>query len=128
MIKLVNSVVQDHFIRRIRLFIDYHVLISFVLEKLSFWIKVLLINERREMLWTKKSLIYLKEETNLICLKEEEKIYILIEKKNKVVMWMMIKQSDTARLILISLTYENMCSCSYFHLKFCLTRRRRNNR
>ena len=129
MIELVNSVVQDYFIRRIRFFIDYHVLISFVLEELSFWIKVLSINERRKMLWTKKSLIYLKEKTDLICSKEEEKIYILIEGKNKVVMWimlalfvsrwMMIEQNDTIRLIFISLTYEDMCSCSYLKNRCC---------
>ena len=138
MIKLINSIVQDHFIRRIRFFIDYYVLISFILEKLSSWIKVLSINERRKMFWTKKSLIYLKEKTDFICSKEEEKIYILIEEKNKVVMWimlalfvsrwMMIKQSDKIKLILISLTYENMCFCSYFYFKFCLIRKRRNNR
>ena len=87
MIERVNSITQNHPIRRIRLPIDYHVLILLVIEGLSRWIEVLSINERRKMLWAKRSLIYLKERTDLICFKKEEEIYILIEEKNKIVTW-----------------------------------------
>ncbi len=85
MIERINSTVQNHPIRRIRLPTDYHVLIPLVIEGLSPWIEVLSINERREVPWAKGSLVYLKGGTDLICSTEGGGVYILMGGKNKVV-------------------------------------------
>lgn len=83
MVERVNPTLQNHPIRRIRLPTDYHVLIPLVIEGLPRWIEVQSTNERKEVPWSKGSLIYLKGGTDLVCSKEGGGVYILIGGKNK---------------------------------------------
>ena len=83
MVERVNPTLQNHPIRRIRLPTDYHVLIPLVTEGLPRWIEVQSTNERKEVPWSKGSLIYLKGGTDLVCSKEGGGVYILIGGKNK---------------------------------------------
>lgn len=64
--------------RRIRLPTDYHTLIPLVTEGLPRWIEVRAIGGRREVLWTKGAVVYLKGGTDLICSTLGGGVYILI--------------------------------------------------
>lgn len=83
MVERVNPAVQDHPIRIIRLPTDYHLLIPLVTEGLPRWIEIRSTKERKEVPWSKGSLVYLKGGTDLVCSKEGGGIYILMGGKYK---------------------------------------------
>lgn len=76
-----NPAVHNNSICQRRLPTDYPVLISIIIEVLPRWIEVQSTNKRQEVQWTKRSVVYLKTGTNLICSKEDGRVYILIERR-----------------------------------------------
>ena len=79
----INSSTGRSPVHRINLSTDYHIIIPFVTQELSSQMKDQYTETSQEMLWQKRSVVYIKERTNLICSEEGEGIYILIEGKNK---------------------------------------------